>query len=202
MEATFYFLEALDEAAPEVQLDLLEKLSTLDVKLFITSRPLAALEARFPSAHRFPIFAQDRDLDLHISKEISRSIVLQSVLDQPGSTLRAKIASTVKQKCGGMQVFLFLLWESSLLTLLQVSTCCAPVRCSPGLRKCTRCGDDTRGVSSTDWGCLQANVGSHPRLSPEDGYSGKEHPCVDPLRDEIVDHGAAATFHGELSRDA
>ncbi|KAH6891605.1 hypothetical protein BKA70DRAFT_1119926 [Coprinopsis sp. MPI-PUGE-AT-0042] len=99
---TFYFLDAVDEAPPEVQSDLLQKLSSLNVKLFVTSRPLPILEPLFPGAHRFPIFAHDRDLDLHISKEIARSPVLQGILKQGGSRLRRKIKSTIKQKCGGM----------------------------------------------------------------------------------------------------
>ncbi|KAH6911215.1 ankyrin repeat-containing domain protein [Coprinopsis sp. MPI-PUGE-AT-0042] len=102
IEATFYFLDALDEAPPGVQLDLLEKLSSLNVKLFITSRPLPILEARFPGAHRFPILAQDRDLDLHINKEISRSPMLQTVLNEEDPSFRERIAATIKDKCGGM----------------------------------------------------------------------------------------------------
>ncbi|KAH6907848.1 ankyrin repeat-containing domain protein [Coprinopsis sp. MPI-PUGE-AT-0042] len=102
MGATFYFLDALDEAPPDVQLDLLEKLCTLNAKLFITSRPLAPLEACFPGAHRFAILAKDRDLNLHIAKEISRSPVLRSILNKEGPALREKITSVIKEKCGGM----------------------------------------------------------------------------------------------------
>ncbi|KAH6867197.1 ankyrin repeat-containing domain protein [Coprinopsis sp. MPI-PUGE-AT-0042] len=102
IEATFYFLDALDEAPPGVRLDLLKKLSSLNVKLFITSRPLPHLEAYFPGAHRFPILAQDRDLDLHIKKEISRSTELQTILNEEGPSFREWIATTIKEKCGGM----------------------------------------------------------------------------------------------------
>ncbi|KAH6888320.1 hypothetical protein BKA70DRAFT_59764 [Coprinopsis sp. MPI-PUGE-AT-0042] len=102
IEAMFYFLDALDEAPPDVQFDLLERLSTLNVKIFITSRPLAHLDSCFPGAHRFSIRAQDRDLDLHISKEIARSPVLQAILNQGGPELRYKVTSTVKKKCEGM----------------------------------------------------------------------------------------------------
>ncbi|KAH6907860.1 hypothetical protein BKA70DRAFT_346519 [Coprinopsis sp. MPI-PUGE-AT-0042] len=98
----FYFLDALDEAPPDVQFDLLEKLSTLNVKIFITSRPLANLDACFPEAHRFSIRAQDHDLELHIAKEIARSPLLRSILNEGGPTLRDKITSTIQMKCGGM----------------------------------------------------------------------------------------------------
>ncbi|KAH6874663.1 hypothetical protein BKA70DRAFT_1240445 [Coprinopsis sp. MPI-PUGE-AT-0042] len=102
MDVMFCFLDAIDEAPPDVQFDLLQKLGALKVKTFITSRPLPILETRFPDTHRFPILAQDRDLDLHITKEIARSPVLQRILDQRGQALREKIISTIKQKCGGM----------------------------------------------------------------------------------------------------
>ncbi|KAH6884730.1 hypothetical protein BKA70DRAFT_1468168 [Coprinopsis sp. MPI-PUGE-AT-0042] len=102
MEATFYFLEALDEAPPGIQLDIIKKLSSLNAKLFVTCRPLPILDASLAGTHPFTIIAQDRDLDLHISKEISRSPVLQTIVNQGGSALRQKIASTLKQKCGGM----------------------------------------------------------------------------------------------------
>ncbi|KAH6911316.1 hypothetical protein BKA70DRAFT_1560404 [Coprinopsis sp. MPI-PUGE-AT-0042] len=99
---TFYFLDALDEAPPDVQYDLLRKLSTLNIKIFITSRPLANLDSRFPGAHRFSIRAQDHDLELHIAKEIERSPVLQTILKQGGPLLSKKIMSTIKEKCEGM----------------------------------------------------------------------------------------------------
>ncbi|KAH6909411.1 hypothetical protein BKA70DRAFT_1275956 [Coprinopsis sp. MPI-PUGE-AT-0042] len=83
MEATFYFLEALDEAPADIQFDLLEKLESLNIKLFITSRPLTALQALFPG-------------------EISRNTVLQTILGKGGPMVREKITSTIKKKCGGM----------------------------------------------------------------------------------------------------
>ncbi|KAH6907862.1 hypothetical protein BKA70DRAFT_1189345 [Coprinopsis sp. MPI-PUGE-AT-0042] len=98
----FYFLDALDEAPPDVQFDLLKRLSTLDVKVFITSRPIANLDSCFPGAHRFSIRAQDRDIELHIAKEIERSPVLQTILNQAGPSLRDNITSTIKEKCEGM----------------------------------------------------------------------------------------------------
>ncbi|KAH6892719.1 hypothetical protein BKA70DRAFT_1201196 [Coprinopsis sp. MPI-PUGE-AT-0042] len=98
----FYFLDALDEAPPDVQFDLVEMLSTLNAKVFITSRPLTHLDSCFPEAHRFSIRAQDRDLELHISKEIKHSPVLQTILNQGGPSLRDKIMSTVKEKSEGM----------------------------------------------------------------------------------------------------
>ena len=102
MLATFYFLDAMDEAPLDVQLELLEKLTSLNVGLFITSRPMDALQARFPAAHKYPIRAQDHDLDLHINKEISRSVFLQDILDAQGPELHERLVTKVKEKCGGM----------------------------------------------------------------------------------------------------
>lgn len=102
MTATFYVLEALDEAPRDIQYDIIQKLVSLNVKLFITSRPMEALQADLPHAQRFRILAQNSDLDLHISKEISRSPELRRVLERAGSTWRDKVVTSVKQKCDGM----------------------------------------------------------------------------------------------------
>jgi hypothetical protein len=102
LTACFYFLDALDEAPEPIQFDLLIRLSSLNVKLFITSRPLKILQAEFPNAHCFIIAAQDRDLELHINREIQRSPRLRRLLNKADPSWRAKILSAVKEKCGGM----------------------------------------------------------------------------------------------------
>lgn len=102
MFATFYFIEALDEAPTEIQLDLVEKLASLNVKLFITSRPLEAVEARFPYAHFFSVVPRESDLDLHITKEISRSAELCALLDHAGEAWWERVRTSIKRKCGGM----------------------------------------------------------------------------------------------------
>ncbi|KAH6909876.1 hypothetical protein BKA70DRAFT_1187647, partial [Coprinopsis sp. MPI-PUGE-AT-0042] len=99
---TFYVLDALDEAPEKFQLDLVRKLASLNVRLFITSRPLKTVEARVPGACSFPIIAQGEDLDLHIAQEIGRSSDLQDLLEKAGPSLREEIVSLVKSKCGGM----------------------------------------------------------------------------------------------------
>jgi len=52
MAATFYILDALDEAPTALQLSIVKALSSLNVKLFITSRPLEAVQANFPYAYQ------------------------------------------------------------------------------------------------------------------------------------------------------
>jgi hypothetical protein len=99
---TFYILDALDEAPVRLQVDLVKKLASLNVRLFITSRPLKAVEARVPEAHGFSIVAQEEDLDLHISQEISRSRDLQDLLVRADPSLKDEIITSMKKKCGGM----------------------------------------------------------------------------------------------------
>ncbi|KAH6884769.1 hypothetical protein BKA70DRAFT_136865 [Coprinopsis sp. MPI-PUGE-AT-0042] len=105
---TFYFLDALDEAPAKVQADLLESLTSLNVRLFITSRPLKPLQARFPDAHHFPIVAQDSDLDVHIGKEMSRSMELQAIIATASPGLEGRITVAIKKKCSGMFLHAFL----------------------------------------------------------------------------------------------
>jgi hypothetical protein len=100
--STCYFLDALDEAPPEIQISLVEKLLSTGAKLFITSRPMQALEDRFPNAHHFSIAANDADLDLHINSSLEIGEELRRVLQQGGPALRAEIVTSIKEKCGGM----------------------------------------------------------------------------------------------------
>ncbi|KAH6867538.1 hypothetical protein BKA70DRAFT_1027315, partial [Coprinopsis sp. MPI-PUGE-AT-0042] len=103
MLVTFCTLDALDEAPPKIQLEIVDKLASVNnMKLFITSRPLKSVEVRFPGAHRFCIVAQDQDIELHIDEEISRSADLREILDSAGPSLRSDIAASIKENCGGM----------------------------------------------------------------------------------------------------
>ncbi|KAH6909747.1 hypothetical protein BKA70DRAFT_1148288 [Coprinopsis sp. MPI-PUGE-AT-0042] len=99
---TFYVLDALDEAPTAIQIEIIQALTSLNVKLFITSRPLKIVEAAFPNVHRFPIVAQTEDIDLHIDQAISRSGDLRAILEQGGPSLRSNVYSSIKAKCGGM----------------------------------------------------------------------------------------------------
>ena len=103
-KATFYILEALDEAPDRIRLKLLQKLLLLGVRLFITSRPLPELQAMFTGAHTFTIRAQDKDLDLHIQEKISSSERLQRLLGRADPAFKDHLISTIKAKCGGMYV--------------------------------------------------------------------------------------------------
>jgi hypothetical protein len=100
--ATFYFLDALDEAPAAIQIEIMEKLASLNVKLFITSRPLKNLEAAFPNVYRFLVVAQDGDIDLHIERELSRRGDLHAILKTAGASLRDEIKTAIRSASGGM----------------------------------------------------------------------------------------------------
>jgi ankyrin repeat domain-containing protein 50 len=102
MLCTFYVLDALDEAPTRIQLAVVKTLASLNVKLFITSRPLKNVQTKFPQAYTIIIFAQDADIDLHIAQRIEESADLQDLLDQAGPALKAEIIAAIKQNCGRM----------------------------------------------------------------------------------------------------
>jgi hypothetical protein len=101
MAVTFYILDALDEAPKKIQLGVVEALASLNVKLFITSRPLEDVQAYFTEAHTFRIIAHDIDVDVHFAKIIKLNPTLRHLFD--GDQLfRDEVLSTIKQNCGGM----------------------------------------------------------------------------------------------------
>jgi hypothetical protein len=102
MACTFCVLDALDEAPTKIQLAVVRALASLNLKLFITSRPLKTVEANFPEAHAFYIIAQEKDIDLLIAKRLDESADLQNLIKQAGPLFRAEIVAIIKQKCGGM----------------------------------------------------------------------------------------------------
>ena len=99
---TFYVLDALDEAPPALQAAIVRTLSSLNVKLFITSRPLETVQGAFPQAHPFRIRAHEGDIELHVTKGISNSPVLLNLAKQEGPELCADILAKVKGKSDGM----------------------------------------------------------------------------------------------------
>lgn len=102
--ATFYVLDALDEAPEKLRVDIVTAVASLNAKLFITSRPLKAIEAKFSDTKSFTIAAQDADLDLHISRGISLSENLQDLLDAD-SAFKQEVIASIKKNCGGMCVY-------------------------------------------------------------------------------------------------
>lgn len=104
VSVTFYVLDALDEAPVQVQVNIVRTLASLNVKLFITSRPMAVDAQHIADAHRFSIFAHDGDVELHTAREISRSPELCAIINRVGPQWMKEIAASITRKCGGMYV--------------------------------------------------------------------------------------------------
>jgi hypothetical protein len=92
----FCILDALDEAPKKIQVAVVEALASVNVKLFITSRPLKVVQANFTEAHTFHISAQDDDIDLHFTKVTKENPGLHHLFDGDPS-LREEVLSTVKK---------------------------------------------------------------------------------------------------------
>ena len=123
---TFFVLEALDESPEKLRVDIVRTLESLNVKLFITSRPLKAIEERVENSRGFTIAAQNDDLDLHIAQEISQSENLVNLLGAD-PLFKEEVSSLVKERCGGMYAW-SLRFAGLVLTLSQVPPCFSPAR--------------------------------------------------------------------------
>ncbi|KAH6894841.1 ankyrin repeat-containing domain protein, partial [Coprinopsis sp. MPI-PUGE-AT-0042] len=95
-----FVLDAFDEMRADDRPVLLNLLASLDAKLFITSRPLEALQRQFADARVFKIAASPSDLDLHIKHFLRHTPELMALLE--GTDLEEQIAETIHQKSGGM----------------------------------------------------------------------------------------------------
>ncbi|KAH6913433.1 hypothetical protein BKA70DRAFT_721476 [Coprinopsis sp. MPI-PUGE-AT-0042] len=98
--AFFLLVDGLDEITLESALAFTRGLASLRARLFITSRPLDDLATKFPFAVFFEIFAQKRDIDLHIEEAISRSVDLEAVLEDP--SFKAEVTKTIHSQSQGM----------------------------------------------------------------------------------------------------
>ncbi|KAH6879711.1 ankyrin repeat domain-containing protein 28 [Coprinopsis sp. MPI-PUGE-AT-0042] len=96
----FFVLDAFDEMRAEDRPILLRLLASLDVKLFITSRPLEALQRQFPYAQVFNIAASPSDIDLHIKHFLRHSPEVMALLED--TDLEEQIVETIHRKSGGM----------------------------------------------------------------------------------------------------
>ncbi|KAH6903969.1 ankyrin repeat-containing domain protein [Coprinopsis sp. MPI-PUGE-AT-0042] len=92
----FFVLDALDEMRGEDQPILVRLLSSLDVKIFITSRPLETLQQQFPQAQVFNIAARPSDLDLHIKHFLRHCPDLVALLE--GTKFEERIVEAVHRK--------------------------------------------------------------------------------------------------------
>jgi ankyrin repeat domain-containing protein 50 len=100
VKTVFFVLDALDELREQDRPVLLGILASLNTKLFITSRPLVALQQQFPHAQIFDIVADPSDIKLLVRESLGRSPDLMVLLE--GSGLEDEITSTICQQAGGM----------------------------------------------------------------------------------------------------
>ncbi|TFK19436.1 hypothetical protein FA15DRAFT_176085 [Coprinopsis marcescibilis] len=98
---TFYILDGLDEAASDIQVDLLDIISSLPVNFFITSRPLDSLKDLVPDARFLTIIASDPDIALLIDQKVHRIPTLRRLLLN-NATLKAEVVSMIRSKSSGM----------------------------------------------------------------------------------------------------
>ncbi|KAH6902662.1 ankyrin repeat-containing domain protein [Coprinopsis sp. MPI-PUGE-AT-0042] len=96
----FVVLDALDELAVQDRPILLELLASVEVKLFITSRPLETLQQNFSQAQFVKIEAHPSDIDLHIKESLRRNPDLKELVE--GCEFENWIIETIHEKYGGM----------------------------------------------------------------------------------------------------
>jgi ankyrin repeat domain-containing protein 50 len=99
-KSLFFVLDALDEMRVEDRPLLLRLLASLDAKLFITSRPLDAVQKQYPQAQMFDIAASRADVELHVKDFLLHSPEVMALIE--GSDLEQNLAEAIYQKSGGM----------------------------------------------------------------------------------------------------
>ncbi|KAH6902527.1 hypothetical protein BKA70DRAFT_1112935 [Coprinopsis sp. MPI-PUGE-AT-0042] len=99
----FFVFDALDELRVEDRPILLRLLTSLDAKLFITSRPLELLQQQHPQAQVFNIAASPSDLNLHIKDFLRNSPEVMALLE--GTNFEERIVETIHRKSSGMFLY-------------------------------------------------------------------------------------------------
>lgn len=99
----FCAIDGLDEAAPDIQFDLLKALSSVKANFFITSRPLEPLHSVLPEAQFFRVVARGEDIELLIRERLHGDPGFISLANtQEYSERQSQIVSKVKSAAGGM----------------------------------------------------------------------------------------------------
>ncbi|KAH6903897.1 ankyrin repeat-containing domain protein [Coprinopsis sp. MPI-PUGE-AT-0042] len=97
----FFVVDALDELRDEDRSVLIGLLASLpDTRIFITSRPLEALQNRFSEARIFNIAAHPSDVDLLIRESLDRNPHLVALFED--SEFHGHLVRTIREKAGGM----------------------------------------------------------------------------------------------------
>lgn len=93
-------LDALDELRVDDRPILLRLLASLNVRIFITSRPLETLQQKFSDLTVFDIAAQPSDIQLHIEQCLLECPDLTALLK--GTDAKERIVEAVYRKSNGM----------------------------------------------------------------------------------------------------
>lgn len=106
LSTVFIAVDALDERREgdtETADDFLEELRALQphVRLFVTSRPSAAIELELKDAIRLQVLAHDTDVRTYLEQRIARTPRLKRHVDKD-PTLREGITNTIIEKSKGM----------------------------------------------------------------------------------------------------
>jgi ankyrin repeat domain-containing protein 50 len=99
-KSLFCLLDALDEMRAKDRPVLLQLLSSLDAKLFITSRPLDTVQKQYPGAQIFEISASQADIELHVRKFLRHSPEVAALLE--GTDPEQHLAEMIYRMSGGM----------------------------------------------------------------------------------------------------
>jgi hypothetical protein len=176
------------------QLELVKKLASLGICLFITSRPLPSVESSVPGVHSFPIASQGHDIDLHINRAISKSSDLQILLRAAGPALSRPKRRDCNLDQGQVRWHVGGIHPCSVLMSFQVLACFASTGGAMRMSYLGRSQTDTQNISLGHPGCLSSNAGQYHKAEPHSHLTCKVCPSLGPLCDAINElQGAVAT---------
>lgn len=96
-----FFLDALDELIPSERKPLIDVLSRVDARLFITSRPLETLQRSFPDAQFFEIAPKPSDINLLVERAMEQNPDLCELI-QGTACSKEFVKQIIREKSGGM----------------------------------------------------------------------------------------------------
>ncbi|KAH6890773.1 ankyrin repeat-containing domain protein [Coprinopsis sp. MPI-PUGE-AT-0042] len=149
----FFILDGLDETSAENQQVLVRLLSALDIKLFVTSRPLPKLQPKFPQATFLRISAQEVDIKLHIDERMSRNPDLEDLLADP--QFKEDVVRKIITKADGM----------FLHAALQLEALCHCLSRQEAIKVLEQFPPNLHDAYWQTWRRLEAQVQSHVDLA-------------------------------------
>lgn len=93
-------LDGLDESPEDVQIELMEIVTSIDASALIFARPLELFRSGLPEAKFIEVSAETEDIEILISHHISRFHKLRALVDR--HNLREEVLETIVRKASGM----------------------------------------------------------------------------------------------------